>query len=522
MTEERKKKNFCANNIWFSPFIVIMFASLSAEMGINILECAPCAVEAWLLQREENRRRSPDFAKRSPWNLLVADAVLDMALSSLIVSGATKVLLPFRLMEFMENTRVHGVSASPSSNSEFSTFHSTKLGSHSISSSDSTLLAGVQKKWETLASQASSSTAILLPNYKNLSSFLELNRCTSSSFSSSPVLFRQVVIPVPSSPISTRMLFPEISSEGFFYQSILPEICEKIAVAQTATSESGEIHTNTPQTASSPHNPCHSDVSQAFSRSDSSWGGREVEESEAGFNISWFAWMRSALSCRFEGEFPSPIRLGDNTAAILNCDTSMLSSSFPYVNAKNEEAGHTVGTMGLPFSYSSRQPDRRVKGDGKCAGVIWEEGVSNSLTPRWMETILKTAAVCGVPLSRVALSFSRKSSATPLTWMKAVEGSVSQFVSCSLANSPLFPYTDARITIPSLQGLVAGFNESVAINKEIDESDDVSSMSPEYSRLGYKNSWRIDNAQLEKSREWCAALRETWDELKNGVNPDDG
>lgn len=468
-----------------------MLPSSSLECGIKLLECAPCAVDEWLLQRQRSRVKAPDVKKTSSWNLLVADAVLDVALSTIIFSGATKVLLPFRLMEYMENS-FSRFSPSPSSSSSMPRdgwLDSSDPDIPLSSFSGSALAVGVQKKWCALTLLGKSNAAILLPSYQNLSRFLELNKCSSSL---SPGLFHQVVIPVPSCFISSKMLFPEIPSENFFYQTVLPEICEKMAMAASSkNSVRGQQYSGQSRITSS---PCcfHHDRRYLDSRQSGRGIGEEKGEKEKPYGVSWIAWMRSALSCRFEGAFPSPIRLGDNTAAILTQDARMLSS-------------YSDGSEG------------RIGDDGKCAGVIWEEGIGNSLSPRWMETILKSAVACGVPLSSVMLSFCRNSPTTPLAWMKAVEGSVSQFACCSLS-LPLFPHTDPRITLPSLQNLIAGFNESSGIQKEINDSEVMSSMNAEYARGQFKTSWKVNAAQMERTREWCAALRETWSEFTRTVD----
>lgn len=488
-----------------------MLPSLILEKSIHLLECSPCAVESWLLQRQ-HRVGSSLSVQLAPWNFTVADAVLDIALSALIVSGATKVLLPFRLMEFM-------VSNSPQSllsSSSHCAAGGGRDGSNICPSSSlaAPLLAGaVRKKWEILTSQAKPRLAILLPSYKHLSSFLQLNEsCTPSPFSK---LFQQVVIPVPSSPLSSKMLFPEIPSEDFFYQSILPEICQKIGASQTAALLDSTKRKNHLMASSLPS--CLS--SNAFAWESGSVDGGERRDNEETGEVSWIAWMRSALSCRFEGAFLPPIRLADNTATILSHGQPNLTASpSSFVSSMKTKLDSTVWSRSDEIStFRPVESMRKIEGKGKCAGVIWEEGVANALTPRWMETILKSAVACGVPLSRVTLSLCEKSATSPLTWMKAVEGSVAQFASCSLSSVPLFQHSDSRITLPEIQNIIAGFNESSAIQKEMDEGEAISLMSPDYSSKRFYNSWMVDAAQLIKSREWYAALNETWEELSEAV-----
>lgn len=490
-----------------------MLPSLILEQSINLLECSPCAVEAWLLQRQRKAGASLSV-QLSSWNLVVANTVLDIALSTLIVSGATKVLLPFRLMEFMSRNSAQSFLSSSHCRTGCGGDGSNTCPSSSVA--DPLLADTVRKKWEILASQAKPKIAILLPSYKHLSSFLQLNEsCTSSSFST---LFQQVVIPVPSSPLSSKMLFPEIPSQEFFYQSVLPEICQKIGASQTTALLHSTKRKKHLQASSLPSCPS----SHAFSWECGGVDGGERSENEKTGEVSWIAWMRSAISCRFEGAFLPPIRLADNTASILFHDQTHLStSSSSFVSNTKAEHENTVRSRSDEISnFCPAETTRKMEGNGKCAGVIWEEGVANALTPRWMETILKSAVACGVPLSRVTISLCEKSATTPLTWIKAVEGSVTQFASSSLSSVPLFQHTDSRITLPEIQNIIVGFNESNAIQKEIDEGEAISLVSPDYFSKSLYNSSKVDAAQLKKFREWYAALNETWEELNEKAESD--
>eukprot|EP00796_Vickermania_ingenoplastis_P008643 gene8643-6072_t len=246
--------------------------------------------------------------------------------------------------------------------------------------------------WDTLK-DCGRSVAVLLDSPTGLRDWLRLNRRGGG-----PV-FRKVVVPVPGGPLCARVLFPELLS------------CAAAAPALRASF-------------------CPADQ-----------------------DVEWVAWMRSALSCRFEGGFPAAIRVGDLTAELLS------------------EGGH-----GRP-----------------CSSVIWEEGIAGATSPRWVETMLKSASACGVPLHQLGASLCERSHTGATCWLKCVEAGLSLFATSSLPH-PMFELTDNRMTLPRVQQLIEGYNDVASTTSNHHDA-------------------AADCTASERSRQWSLAMQATWDTL---------
>lgn len=363
------------------------------------MECAPCAVAAW-------RQRNGPISKGDVfWSSSIVDAVLDIAISSLLVSGAHEVLIPYSLMRYLDHQDGYSSWLKHCRSICFDT------GSKSTPNS-------ILERWEALKS-CSSNVVVLLNSHRELEEFL----CMNHKGPSQGITFQNVAIPVPSGPIACKVLFPGVSSINAFYATILPDICRMMR--------------------------------------------------QHGMGVRWIAWMRASLSCRFEGDFISPIRLGDYTASLLRESSSASVENTVTYDTENHSA---------------------------ASRVVWEESIANALTSRWLETIMKTSVACGVPLSKVSLSLCNNSVAGSSFLAKAVEGSISNFTSCSIPH-PLFEYADVRLTLPALQERIIGINEfsmSRGCGLGLDSS---------YWKEGQQQDEMV---LLEKSNEWMQALHSTW------------
>lgn len=166
-----------------------------------------------------------------------------------------------------------------------------------------------------------------------------------------------------------------------------------------------------------------------------------------------FAWMRSSLSSQLEGPFLSPIRIGEFTSSLLD-------------HSDHSQEGYS--------------------------GVIWEEALSDNLSARWMETILKTTVACSVPLSKLFISLSGRSSSLHACWGKAVEASVSVFVTCTVPY-PIFPQSD--LSVPLLQ-----------LRKWSDDHARSESL-----RLGQNVGFGPED--IHSCAQWSASVHRSWREL---------
>lgn len=386
------------------------------EGSIRFIEAAPCAAYTFYQQHGSERRKKP---KSRTYDVAAADIALDFALSSLMVGRADEVLIPLALVQHMELEDL----ACPSPSSLFP--------------------LSFKERWKVLKSVKKGSLSVLVPHLRDLKGFLTLNRQCAVDGGAA---FSKVYLPVPWSPISSQILFPEYGSIAHFYQTVVPQI-QQLLCEDARRSTSGGV---------------------------------------GGESVSWVAWMRSALSCRWEGSFSSPIRLGDCTAALL---------------ASGSCEPHWVETY---------RPDQRACGKEEmaaqsgCEGVIWEEGIENALTPRWLETILKTSSACGVPLSRVGLSLCN-GSAAPMCWMKAVDASLSQFVTCSVP-APIFSSTDQRVSLLTLFRLVQGRNNCAEIQKAVEEDGSAN------------HAQKIAEEVLQQCAAWSSAAGETWERFAKQID----
>lgn len=361
---------------------VLRFKSLRA------VDCSPCAIEWFLL------------SKLFRWNDKLAEVTMDIAISSILVAGVTNVMLPYSLIEFLDENS----SRSP-------------------------------HLWNMLNDHQKSIT-ILLRDYKRLESFFSLNRRKSS-------LFDSVVIPVPSGPISTKLLFPNEKSLHYLYNVTIPRI--RLAV-------NGYIRSS----------------------------GKTVELS---------AWMRSSLSCSFEGAFLPPIRISDCTRTVLT--NRILNNGRADDNSLGNFSVNVIDEVAF---------------DGG-AWAIWEESVPNMLTPRWMETILKTSSACCVPFSNISLSLSGESDDAYSFFCKAVEAPVTSFVT-SCIPYPIFPHMSARLSMVQLEEFIEKYNTDFSMNAE----DELGSSLSKRSSSGRRET------QFARVRKWTEVINEAWKEIQLLVN----
>ncbi|KAG5474264.1 hypothetical protein LSCM1_03043 [Leishmania martiniquensis] len=131
--------------------------------------------------------------------------------------------------------------------------------------------------------------------------------------------------------------------------------------------------------------------------------------------VQWRAWMRSALTCPYEGAHVPPIRVAEYTSQLL------------------------------------RQA-------GGCESVMWEAAVKG-LTPRWLETACKTALAVGVPPGSLALALPEESSCTARLLAKSVEGGVMSWAACAVTECPLYPRASPLASPQSVQLFVTGWND---------------------------------------------------------------
>ncbi|AYU80185.1 conserved hypothetical protein [Leishmania infantum JPCM5] len=131
--------------------------------------------------------------------------------------------------------------------------------------------------------------------------------------------------------------------------------------------------------------------------------------------VRWRAWMRSALTCAYEGTHVPPIRVAEYTSQLL------------------------------------RQT-------GGCESVMWEAAVTG-LTPRWLETASKTALAVGVPSGLLALALPEESGCTARLLAKSVEVGVTSWATCAVASSPLYPHTSPVASPQTVQLFTTGWND---------------------------------------------------------------
>ncbi|CCW62436.1 unnamed protein product [Phytomonas sp. EM1] len=147
--------------------------------------------------------------------------------------------------------------------------------------------------------------------------------------------------------------------------------------------------------------------------------------------VSWRAWMRSGLTCPFEGHYVPPIRVSEYAASLLSAE-------------------------------------------GGCTQIILEEG-SAGLTPRWLETSLKTALSCGIPTSCMSLALC-DAAHTPKLVGKALEVGVQHLCTSSLGREfALFEKSDPLVPIDAISLLVshiAELNQASLSDAELDQLHD--------------------------------------------------
>ncbi|CCD14110.1 unnamed protein product [Trypanosoma congolense IL3000] len=163
-------------------------------------------------------------------------------------------------------------------------------------------------------------------------------------------------------------------------------------------------------------------------------------------------WLRSSLTCRYEGLYVPPIRVAETAARLLSCEVPGASGSC------------------------------------SCERVVLEEGVCG-LTPRWLETAIKTASSCGIPINSIMLALCRGSvgsqSENYLLSKVIRMGMVS--VAASSVPAPVFPETDELLGIDDIHTFSLGWNDAYG--------------------------GRVSAEELESTDdcvEYCAAVRERW------------
>ncbi|RNE95916.1 uncharacterized protein Tco025E_09866 [Trypanosoma conorhini] len=174
--------------------------------------------------------------------------------------------------------------------------------------------------------------------------------------------YKKVCMCVPSGPLASRMLFQQKHLEEFYAEALTPAM---VALSSTA-------------------------------------------------GYSWTAWMRSSLTCRFEGLYVPSIRVAEGVAHLLG-------------------AG------------------------GGCARVVLEEGV-RGLTPRWLEIVMKTTSSCGVPPGRVVLALCRNEGSDGDLIARAIGMGVGG-LAVSTVPAPLFPHAEELVGIDDVVAVAAGWND---------------------------------------------------------------
>ncbi|CCW68769.1 unnamed protein product [Phytomonas sp. Hart1] len=148
---------------------------------------------------------------------------------------------------------------------------------------------------------------------------------------------------------------------------------------------------------------------------------------DASSDVSWRAWMRSGLTCQFEGHYVPPIRVSEHAASLLSAD-------------------------------------------GGCTQIILEEGTAG-LTPRWLETSLKTALSCGIPTSCLSLALC-DAVHSPKLMGKTLEVGVHHLCTSSLGQEfALFDKSDALVSIDTASLLVSHLSEHNQVNLSTAELD---------------------------------------------------
>lgn len=152
------------------------------------------------------------------------------------------------------------------------------------------------------------------------------------------------------------------------------------------------------------------------------------------------AWLRSSLTCRYEGLYVPGVRVAEAAARLLSCD---------------------------------------ILGEGgscSCERVVFEEGIFG-LTPRWLETVMKTAASCGVPMRCVMLALCRGESGNVgenYVLSKAMEVGIDT-IAVTAVPTPLFPGTEGFLGIDDVRTFVSGWNDAgnaAASLEEVELVDD--------------------------------------------------
>lgn len=144
----------------------------------------------------------------------------------------------------------------------------------------------------------------------------------------------------------------------------------------------------------------------------------------AGPKVQWQAWMRSALTCPYEGVYVPPIRVADLTARLL-------------------------------------------RGEGGCTSVVWEAAVAG-LAPRWLETLLKTALACGVPTATLSLSLCNEGTA-PALLSKAVDFGVTRMSTNALGTLPMWEGCGSPLPPSALICFAAGWSDVQGHLSDADE-----------------------------------------------------
>ncbi|KAG8339984.1 hypothetical protein TRVL_09188 [Trypanosoma vivax] len=202
--------------------------------------------------------------------------------------------------------------------------------------------------------------------------------------------FKNVCICVPSGPLSSRMLFDGKYLEEFYAEEFNP--------ALSALADAGPY--------------------------------------------SVTAWMRSALTCRYEGLYVPSVRVAETAAKLLSID---------------------IGGE---------------RGSCRCNRVVLEEGVCG-LTPRWLETVVKTVASCGVSISSsigLALCDRNCQEVDENYLLSKATGMGISCIAATAVPAPLFPRAERLISTDSVASFVSGWNDAagagVAAGDDLDWSED--------------------------------------------------
>lgn len=421
---------------------------------LSLWECAPCAIWRHHLchtnASPHSRKGAPSYtesAVNTPAACAVAQMAVEAAAGAVLLGGARTVVVPSALVSYLETRWQWADACNVRDARHIPPAHLGTASSGPIRSTASGAAYYITKDYSLPSAAAAPSACAPLQSIRKSWRALQsddrlvvlLSPSDASHFVSHFPHYTQFCVLVPGGALAAQRHFA--TSLDAFYRREVPRLVDTFAAA----------------------GPRH----------------------------GWYAWMRGALTCRFEGTYKFPITLAELTTQLLRAESRCWSD------------GEWGGGDAAAAAATTTRKTPPVSQRGRCRGVVWESAIAG-MTPRWLETTLKTVMSCGLSSAEgeegvLTLALPSAEGSGRSLMYKALDMRVTQFATCSLRNRTMFDDTHSLATLEDAMELVVGCNDGVDGGVSVEEEGCMAECRSFVNALN--DTWQQQQQQKEDQQE---------------------